>query len=56
MMKEWLVMGFCEDGDEPLVWGGGTGTLLLIVHCEDISYIIERYYVGFTPFTGYEGP
>jgi hypothetical protein len=43
MMTEWVVVGFCEDGDEPLVWMEKTETLLLIIHCEEISYIIERY-------------
>jgi hypothetical protein len=43
MMKEWVVMGFCEDGGEPLVWGKKTGSLLLLIHCEEISCIIERY-------------
>lgn len=23
MMKEWIVVGFCEDADGLLVWGGG---------------------------------
>jgi len=36
-------MGFCEVGDRPLVWGKITGTILLKIHCEEISYIIESY-------------
>jgi len=42
-MKEWVVMGFCEDGGASLVWGNKTKTLLLIIHCEEISCIIDRY-------------
>jgi hypothetical protein len=42
-MKEWVVVGFCENGDEPLVCMEKTGTLLLIIHCEEISYITESY-------------
>lgn len=40
-MKELVVLGFCKDADEPLVWVEKR-TLLLIIGYEDISYIIEK--------------
>jgi hypothetical protein len=43
-MKEWVEVGFCEDRDEPLVWvEKKTGTFLLVIDCEEISRIIDRY-------------
>jgi hypothetical protein len=38
-------MGFVKvGGDRPSVLGKITGTLLLKIYCEEISYIIESYY------------